>query len=75
MDVLEWLLDADAAIRWQVLRDLTDAPARAVDSERFCVAGEGLGAKQLARQWPDGGWAVAHPESYRGPPRVPQSTR
>ena len=27
MDVIDWLLDSDPAIRWQVLRDLTDAPA------------------------------------------------
>jgi hypothetical protein len=24
-DVVEWLLDSDPAIRWQVMRDLTDA--------------------------------------------------
>jgi len=24
--VLDWLLDSDPAIRWQVLRDLADAP-------------------------------------------------
>jgi hypothetical protein len=27
MTVLDWLLDADPAIRWAVLRDLADAPA------------------------------------------------
>jgi hypothetical protein len=26
MTVLDWLLDADPTIRWQVLRDLADAP-------------------------------------------------
>ena len=25
MSVIEWLLDADPALRWQVMRDLTDA--------------------------------------------------
>ena len=25
--VIDWLLDSDPAIRWQVMRDLTDAPA------------------------------------------------
>ena len=25
--VVQWLLDSDPAIRWQVLRDLADAPA------------------------------------------------
>ena len=28
--VMEWLLDSDPAIRWQVLRDLADAPAEIV---------------------------------------------
>ena len=32
MDTLDWLLDADPAIRWQAMRDLTDAPAAAVAS-------------------------------------------
>jgi len=27
MKALDWLLDADPAIRWQAMRDLTDAPA------------------------------------------------
>jgi hypothetical protein len=27
---LDWLLDSDPAIRWQVLRDLAQAPADAV---------------------------------------------
>jgi hypothetical protein len=25
MNVVDWLLDSDAAIRWQTMRDLTDA--------------------------------------------------
>ena len=31
--VIEWLLDSDPAIRWQVLRDLADAPAEEVAAE------------------------------------------
>ena len=30
MDVTEWLLDSDPSIRWQVMRDLTDASPDAV---------------------------------------------
>ena len=30
MTVIDWLLDSDPALRWQVLRDLTDAPASQV---------------------------------------------
>jgi len=56
MDVIDWLLDADAAIRWQVLRDLADASAAEVTAERARVAREGWGAQILARQDPDGRW-------------------
>jgi hypothetical protein len=38
VNVIEWLLDSDPAIRWQVLRDLTDAPADEVAVERARVA-------------------------------------
>ena len=56
MRVIEWLLDADAAIRWQVLRDLLDAPAAVVAAERARVAAEGWGARLLALQGDDGQW-------------------
>ena len=55
-DVTDWLLDADPAIRWQVLRDLTDAPADSVAAERSRVASEGWGARLLGQQRPDGQW-------------------
>jgi hypothetical protein len=57
MIVLEWLLDADPAIRWQVLRDLVHAPAAAVAMERARVVTEGWGARLLALQGEDGQWA------------------
>ena len=56
MTVLEWLLDSDPAIRWQVLRDLLDAPADVVAAERARVANEGWGARLLALQGEDGQW-------------------
>lgn len=56
MDVTAWLLDADPAIRWQVMRDLTDAPADEVAAERARVAAEGWGARLLALQGDDGQW-------------------
>jgi len=52
----DWLLDADASIRWQVLDDLTDAPESEVAAERARVATEGWGARLLAEQAPDGRW-------------------
>ncbi len=57
--VLQWLLDSDPAIRWQVLRDLMDAPTRMVAAERARVAREGVGARLLALQAPDGRWGGA----------------
>lgn len=54
MDVIDWLLDSDPSIRWQVMRDLTNAPAEDVAAERSKVATEGWGAGLLARQTPDG---------------------
>jgi hypothetical protein len=50
MDVTEWLLDSDPSIRWQVLRDLTDASPDAVAAERSRIATEGWGAQLLALQ-------------------------
>ena len=57
MDVLQWLLDSDPAISWQVLRDLVHAPAQVVAAERSRVAAEGWGARLLALQGIDGQWA------------------
>ncbi|WP_461172988.1 hypothetical protein M1D93_18890 [Arthrobacter sp. Z1-9] len=57
MDVLDWLLDADPAIRWQVLRDLTEASAEEIQAERERVANHGWGARLLALQGRDGQWA------------------
>jgi hypothetical protein len=54
---LDWLLDSDPAIRWQVMRDLADAPAGVVAAERARVASEGWGARLLALQGDDGQWA------------------
>src|SRR5260221_1121600 len=57
--VIQWLLDADPAIRWQALRDLIGAPAEEVAAERARVATEGAGARLLALQGADGTWAGA----------------
>ena len=59
MTVIDWLLASDPSIRWQVMRDLVDAPADQVARERARVATEGYGAALLARQAPDGAWAGA----------------
>jgi hypothetical protein len=57
MTMLDWLLDSDPAIRWQVLRDMAHAPDEVVAAERARVATEGWGARLLALQGEDGQWA------------------
>ena len=54
--VIDWLLDTDPSIRWQVMRDLTETPAEIVAAERSRVASEGWGPRLLAQQRPDGQW-------------------
>src|SRR5229473_151257 len=56
MTIVDWLIDSDPAIRWQAMRDLTDAPADDVATERAKVATMGWGARLLALQPPDGRW-------------------
>ena len=56
MTVIEWLLDADPVIRWQVMRDLTDATPGEVAAERARVATDGWGAQLLALQDANGRW-------------------
>lgn len=65
MNVIEWLLDSDPAIRWQVMRDLLDAPEDTVAAERARVGTEGWGAELLSQQRPDGSWGgVAFNQGY-----------
>ena len=54
--VIDWLLDADPSIRWQVMNDLTDTPAEIIATERSRVAREGWGPQLLDQQRPDGQW-------------------
>lgn len=56
MTLMEWLLDSDPSIRWQVMRDLMDEPGDVVAAERLRVASEGWGARLLDLQAPDGQW-------------------
>jgi len=55
--VIDWLLDADPAVRWQVLRDLLDAPEAQWRAERARVETHGWGARLLGHQDADGQWA------------------
>src|SRR2546421_11979478 len=68
MSVIDWLMDADPAIRWQVLRDLTNASPEEVAAERSRVEREGWGARLLALEGADGLWdgGTLFPASYTG---------
>ncbi len=55
--ILEWLLDSDPSIRWQVLRDLVGASEDVVSTERARTAVEGWCDRLLALQGEDGQWA------------------
>lgn len=56
MTVIDWLLESDPAIRWQVLRDVVHAPEETVQRERARIADEGWGATLVALQGDDGQW-------------------
>jgi hypothetical protein len=68
MSVIDWLLDGDPAICWQVRRDLLGAPPDDVTAERAQVEHEGWGARLLAAEDPDGLWAggACFPAAYTG---------
>ncbi len=68
MDVIQWLLEGDPAIRWQVLRDLTDASPDEVSAERARVEHEGWGARLLAAEDANGLWdgGACFPAGYTG---------
>lgn len=68
MTVVDWLLDSDPALRWQVLRDLSEAPSGTLISERARVTTEGWGAELLALRDDDGQWAggACFPADFRG---------
>jgi hypothetical protein len=59
MSVIEWLLDSDLSIRWQVMRDLLGESDARVARERSRVAAEGWGARLLDLQGADGHWGGA----------------
>jgi hypothetical protein len=68
VDVVDWLLDSDPGLRWQVLRDLTDASQADVATERARTAVEGWGARLLALRDEDGQWAggACFPADFNG---------
>jgi hypothetical protein len=55
--VIDWLLHSDPSIRWQVMRDLLDAPESEWRAERAKVETRGWGARLLSCEDEDGQWA------------------
>jgi hypothetical protein len=55
--VIDWLLDSDPSIRWQVMRDVLGAPESDWRAERAKVETTGWGARLLSVEDEDGQWA------------------
>ena len=55
-EVIQWLLDGDPAVCWQVERDFLDKPPIEFEATRSLAATQGWGAKLLARQDESGMW-------------------
>ena len=53
---VRWLLESEPSIRWQAMRDLTDARGEQIEAERARVTTEGAAARLLALQAADGRW-------------------
>ncbi len=54
--IIQWLLEGDPSIRWQVRRDLLKQSLVRVEAERRKIAKEGWGARLLDLQDPSGRW-------------------
>ncbi len=54
--IIDWLLDCDPAIRWQVQRDLLCEPETVYERERAKLLHTGWSAEVLRQQDPDGLW-------------------
>src|SRR5689334_8614735 len=55
-EIIDWLLQGDPAIRWQVQRDLLQAKPARWRSEQRRVASEGWGARLLEKRGHDRRW-------------------
>ncbi len=57
VELHDWLMEGDAAIRWQTQQDLLDRAPSTVARERARVATTGWGKRLLDEQDPEGTWA------------------
>jgi hypothetical protein len=67
---IAWMLDSDPALRWQVERDLLNAPEAQWQATKALVATEGIGARLLNLQDEDGQWAGGAHFPTRHDPRA-----
>ncbi len=56
-ETIDWMLDSDPALKWQVERDILGLPESEWQKTRALTATEGIGARLLALQDEDGQWA------------------
>jgi len=57
---LKWLLEGDPAIRYQTLRDLTDASKEEIENECKKIERKGWGLSYLEKANSSGGWALQY---------------
>lgn len=69
-ELIDWLLDTDPALRWQVQRDLLCEPESVWQATRAQVGTSGMGARLLALQDDDGQWAGGAYFPTRADPRA-----
>ncbi len=69
-ETLEWMLDSDPALKWQVERDLLNAPEAQWMATKALVTTEGIGARMLSLQDEDGQWAGGAHFPTREDPRA-----
>ena len=67
---IEWMLDSDPALKWQVERDLLNAPEAQWMATKALVTTEGIGARMLSLQDEDGQWAGGAHFPTREDPRA-----
>ncbi|MBA4056103.1 MAG: hypothetical protein C0490_15420 [Marivirga sp.] len=56
--IIEWLMDGDVAIQYQVSRDILHSTKTEISALRERIAKEGWGARFLAKQKKDGHWGI-----------------
>ncbi len=67
---IEWMLDSDPALKWQVERELLNAPEAQWMATKALVTTKGIGARMLSLQDEDGQWAGGAHFPTREDPRA-----